>query len=60
MFSVTKHKYKSPLLEKSAKGKIKDFEKNHCTRLLLLNTEQNNIYSLYILLYSHRHLTACR
>ena len=26
----------SPLLEKGAKGKIKYFEKNHCTRLLLI------------------------
>ena len=37
----------SPLLEKSAKGKIKYFEKNHCTRLLLIphtkyRTEQHN------------------
>jgi hypothetical protein len=26
----------SPLVEKGAKGKIKYFEKNHCTRLLLI------------------------
>ena len=37
----------SPLLEKGAKGKIKYFEKNHCTRLLLIphtkyRTEQHN------------------
>jgi len=46
----------SPRVEKGAKGKTKYFEKNHCTRLLLIphtkyRTEQHNKDRGYFLPY---------
>jgi len=56
----------SPLLEKGAKGKIKNFGKNHCTRLLLIphtvlhvNTEQNNIIKIGVILLLINRLHVC-